>query len=369
MRCLYFFILGCLFSYSLIAQSDPEAAFANIVPNPGFEKYSATPIGWFYKGKHFTEVMKYWNSPTAASPDIFGPKVRVPSQWSQKGFGQQDPKEGKSMVGITAYGCEHGKPHCREYIQIQLSEPLVIGQNYYVEFYTSSLPRSLKINRLGAYFSEKEIKIPTDKPLDLVPQVFADRILEAAGSWTKVSGSFQAQSEAEYLILGNFSPDSTTQIRTPGNNQLNFAYYYLDDILVRKKKPIIEVPVKEDDLSRISLEEGKVIQLKNIFFDTDKAELLPRSNVELRKLLKLMRDNPNMVIEIAGHTDSMGEFNYNISLSLRRAMAVASFLNSNGISKDRTLYTGYGSTRPVAPNDTDQGRQQNRRVEFLIVKK
>jgi len=121
----------------------------NIIPNPSFEKYASTPIGWFYKGKHFTSVMKYWNAPTGASPDIFGPKVRVPAQWAEKGFGEQGAHSGVSMSGITAYGCENGKPHCREYIQIQLKEPLVPGQQYYAEFWVSHLPRSLRINNLG----------------------------------------------------------------------------------------------------------------------------------------------------------------------------------------------------------------------------
>ena len=137
-----FFLVILLFLTQCLtyAQSD-KGMQANIVPNPGFEKFSATPIGWFYKGRHFTEVMKYWSSPTAASPDVFGPRVRVPEQWSVKGFGQHRARGGESMVGITAYGCENGKPHCREYLQIQLAEPLVIGQNYYCLLYTSPSPR------------------------------------------------------------------------------------------------------------------------------------------------------------------------------------------------------------------------------------
>ncbi|HHH49463.1 MAG TPA: OmpA family protein [Saprospiraceae bacterium] len=368
MKYYYFSILLCFFSLNLLAQNLSEE-YPNIVPNPSFEKYSATPIGWFYKGKHFTEVMKYWNSPTTASPDVFGPKVRVPSQWAEKGFGKQSPKDGRSMAGVTVYGCENGKPHCREYIQIQLSEALVIDQDYYVEFWVSGLPRSLMIDKLGVYFSEKEIKIHTDDLLNFTPDILSKTILNTySGNWVKISGKFKATKEAEYLIVGNFYPDSLTRIKSSRSDHLNYAYYYLDDFLVRKEKPIVKVPVKKDDLSRIAIKEGSVIQLKNIFFDTDKAELLPRSNVELYKLLQLMRQHPNMIIEIAGHTDSVGEFNYNISLSQKRAMAVANFLNENGVSKNRTLFTGYGSTRPVAPNDTCQGRQQNRRVEFLVVK-
>ncbi|MEZ4983234.1 MAG: hypothetical protein R2769_16930, partial [Saprospiraceae bacterium] len=123
----------CLSGNLLLAQSSAEVQLENIVPNGGFEQYAATPIGWFYKGQHFTNVMKFWSSPTAASPDIFGPKVRVPAHWADKGFGKMKPHGGESMVGLTLYGCDDGKPHCREYIQIQLKEPLVPSQGYYFE--------------------------------------------------------------------------------------------------------------------------------------------------------------------------------------------------------------------------------------------
>ena len=170
-------------------------------------------------------------------------------------------------------------------------------------------------------------------------------------------------------MLGNFFVDSLTSTAHTGySNPLNYAYYYVDDVLLKKEEPILATPVKADDLTRITLKEGKVITLKNIFFDHDKADLLPRSYLELNKLLQLMRQNPALVIEIIGHTDSVGEFDYNLVLSQRRAKAVIDFLLENGIAFERVHYKGYGSSRPVASNDISEGRQLNRRVEMLIVK-
>ena len=77
MKNLHLIIL-CFFYVSASAQNFSEDEYQNIVPNPSFELYSGPPIGWFYKGDHYTEVMKYWSSPTVASPDVFGPRVRVP---------------------------------------------------------------------------------------------------------------------------------------------------------------------------------------------------------------------------------------------------------------------------------------------------
>jgi outer membrane protein OmpA-like peptidoglycan-associated protein len=353
-----------------VAQTDGDQDIYNIVPNPGFEQFSTSPIGWYYKGEHFTRVMKYWSAPTGASPDAFGPDVRVPYSWAEKGFGEQTPHSGEGMAGLTLYGCTGGKPHCREYIQVQMIEPLVPGQEYEVEIWVSHLPRSLMINNLGAFFSPQKISIKTDELLPLKPQVYASGILNAAPDrWIKVNGKFKATDASDHLIIGNFFPDEQTAIYTHREDCFRYAYYYIDDVSVKKVPPILPIPVDEDDLSRISLEEGKVVQLKNIYFEFDKWDLHPRSFVELRKLLKIMQDNPSMIIQINGHTDIKGSHNYNLYLSRKRAKAVATFLNEQGIARYRTLYKGYGSAKPIATNETDEGRQLNRRVEFVIVKK
>ena len=340
----------------------------NLVPNPSFERFSRVPIGWFYKGQHFTDVMKYWNAPTGASPDIFGPKVIIPKHWKEKGFGQQIAHSGASLVGITTYGCEEGKPHCREYLQIQLKEALVVGQKYHFEFWASSLPKSLRTNRLGAYFSTEEIQIMDDITIEVQPQVEANNVITASnGRWAKISATFIAKEEASYLIIGNFYTDAATKVLKARSDGFNYAYYYIDDVVLKKKVPILEVPIKADDLSKTPIEVGRVVTLKNIFFETDKYELLPRSFVELNKLLTLLRNNPNTIIEIRGHTDSRGNADYNQYLSRKRAKSVMLFLTREGIESFRLQYVGFGSELPAASNDTTQGRQENRRVEFKIL--
>lgn len=368
MKFFYRLIVFLLIPSALIGQHSPPVEMSNIVPNPSFERYSGIPLGWFYKGKHFSDVMKYWNAPTGASPDIFGPKVRIPKHWADKGFGKQPPRTGNSMVGLTIYGCEEGKPHCREYIQIHLKEPLVLGQNYYFEFWVNRLPRSLKVNNLGGLFSVKEMNAITDELIDADPQVKATQIINTPLSgWVRIHGRFQANEEFNYLTIGNFFTDDETAVATPTREPLSYAYYYIDDVLLKKEEPIIDVPIKEDDLTKISLEEGNIVTLKNIFFETDKFELLPRSYVELNKLLKLMRDNRNMIIEVRGHTDIRGKDSYNKYLSRKRAKSVVLFLIDNGISPARMQYEGFGSTLPIAENDTSNGMQLNRRVEFKIL--
>ena len=360
-----------LFFHFFIYGQNKEQEQPNIVPNPSFELFASTPIGWYYKGEHFTSVMKYWSSPTATSPDAYGPKVRVPETWAEKGFGKQRAHSGNSMVGLTLYGCINGKPHCREYVQIQLAEPTVANQDYVVEFWYNHLPRSLQINNLGACFTKKMYNSRTEEAINLIPQVQAEDILTATnGSWQKFSMRFKATEEFEYLILGNFLSDQTTLFKANKKaDDLNFAYYYIDDVLVKKIPPILPIPVKDDDLTKIKIEKGKVIQLKNIYFQSDNFELQPRSFVELQKLLFIMRENPSMTIEIRGHTDNEGSQEYNEKLSQDRAQSVANFLTYNGIDKKRVRVKGYGETQPLTENNNDEGKQINRRVEFAILSK
>jgi OmpA-OmpF porin, OOP family len=341
----------------------------NIVPNPGFERFANAPIGWSYKGSFFGEVVKYWFSATTASPDVYGSGVRVPRDWAEKGFGNQKPRSGKNMAGCTLFGCTNGKPHCREYIEIQLAEPLVIGQLYYVEFWVTHLERSLQINNLGAYFSVSEIKRTTDEVLVREAQVKATDVVAAPnGKWVKVSGYFAAKYEAEFILIGNFQEDEQTQSVVYRDDCYNYAYYYIDDVLVKKVPPFLPVPIKDDDLTRQTLTPGKTIALKNIYFEFDRDELMPRSYVELNKLLKIMQEHPKMAIEIVGHTDSMGDDDYNLDLSRRRAKSVVAFLTQHKIPAARLRASGQGEQHPIATNDTDEGRAQNRRVEITILK-
>ena len=129
------------------------------------------------------------------------------------------------------------------------------------------------------------------------------------------------------------------------------------------------IPIKDDDLTRVKLEVGKVVRLKDIFFDSDKADLLPRSYVELDKLVIILKENPKLEIEIIGHTDNVGDSNYNLTLSRRRAAMVMDYLTRNGIVNSRLRANGFGDKQPIKPNDSEETRQLNRRVEFRILKK
>lgn len=111
---------------------------------------------------------------------------------------------------------------------------------------------------------------------------------------------------------------------------------------------------------------GRNLTLKNIFFETNMATLLPQSIVELDVLLALLTENPKLVIEIQGHTDNTGNDAQNMLLSEARAKAVYNYLIDKNIDAGRLQFKGYGRNKPIASNATPEGRQQNRRTSFVV---
>lgn len=140
------------------------------------------------------------------------------------------------------------------------------------------------------------------------------------------------------------------------SNNINDAYIL--DI------PLIPIPTKEA-LAEVDLQP---VILKNVFFETGSAELLPQSRTELNKLKTLLDQNQQMSVQINGHTDNIGSEGDNLTLSEHRAKAVHDYLIAAGIAAERLSYKGFGEERPIATNDTEAGRQQNRRTEFVQIK-
>jgi outer membrane protein OmpA-like peptidoglycan-associated protein len=110
-----------------------------------------------------------------------------------------------------------------------------------------------------------------------------------------------------------------------------------------------------------------VIELGGVHFDFDKATLKPEAKTVLDQAAALLQKHERVVVEVAGHTDSVGSDEYNKGLSDRRANSVKDYLTAKGVKASRLSAHGYGESRPVASNDTDEGRAENRRVELIVL--
>jgi outer membrane protein OmpA-like peptidoglycan-associated protein len=124
---------------------------------------------------------------------------------------------------------------------------------------------------------------------------------------------------------------------------------------------------KTVDIGLKKIKAGSTVVLNNIFFDFDKATLRPESRAELNRLAALLKEYPDMRIELSSHTDNRGSEQYNIRLSQARAQAVFDYLVSSGIEPHRLIPKGYGESTPISSNETEEGRQRNRRTEFKIL--
>lgn len=132
----------------------------------------------------------------------------------------------------------------------------------------------------------------------------------------------------------------------------------------RSPEPVAEpAPMPEPEPAPVPTFEPVVLS-SDVNFAFDRSELRPEAQSVLNNVAASLRQNPNVRVNIEGHTDAVGSNEYNLGLSQRRADSVSSYLMSQGISGDRMRTIGYGEERPVATNETDQGRAMNRRVEI-----
>ncbi len=136
-----------------------------------------------------------------------------------------------------------------------------------------------------------------------------------------------------------------------------------DEVSILMSKTIKKATYEGKDIR-----EGESLVINNILFDQGRADLRPESHTELNKIVAFMRENPDVEIELSGHTSAEGDAGFNRSLSYKRVKNCKEYIVSNGITTDRILAVGYGPDRPAAPNNTEAGRVQNRRVEMRILK-
>lgn len=139
-----------------------------------------------------------------------------------------------------------------------------------------------------------------------------------------------------------------------------------DNIDVKEVKKYTEI---EKNLYLAPIEQGQIVRINNLFFESKKWDITESSYPELNRLAETMKQNPTVEIEIGGHTDDIGSDLDNLKLSEERAKKVSFYLYNKGVEFARMRSKGYGESKPLLPNDSEANRQQNRRVEFLIYKK
>lgn len=214
-------------------------AQVNLVPNPSFEDTLGCPttLASLYK-------TTYWTSPTWGSPDYFNTcntgNAGVPNNL----FGKQFAFGGNAYIGISIYDLSITSSY-REYIQVKLQQTLTSGNKYWVSFYVSLADSNdYAIKEIGAYFSDIEVNKSMDTTLSFIPQIqYNASVISDKINWTKISGSFIATGNENYLLIGNFNRKQTTTAIKVSNSNAAYSYYYMDNICVSNDSLICSQPV------------------------------------------------------------------------------------------------------------------------------
>lgn len=332
----------------------------NLVPNGDFEDIEKQACRTCDDQGDFEHMVFPWKAPVAkASPQVKTfDHVKV-----NKGLAFVEspvPHSGDIMVAFHPY----------QYLTVELETSLKPNRRYYAEFWLAlSLDAQAACNNIGLYFSNSPVKCkPYDgvnPPLNANPQVIETMVVNTGEgeTWHKVAGVFTASQELKYLTVGNFAPMAQTQIEgVNGDASPKGIYYYVDKVTV--------LPATEEVLTANAdtFSNGSTFRLENVTFETGSSNLMLGSYPELDDVANKMKLDFSANLQISGHTDNVGDETSNVELSTQRAKSIKAYLVAVGIDGERIYAKGYGSSRPIASNDTESGRAQNRRVEITIVK-
>lgn len=370
----------------------------NLLNNGDFEIYNECPTKYLSRKK----FLPFWFSPTLdGTPDYFNKCTRANANIPRNFAGVQNTISGVGYVGIIVVSFPSG--YRREYIATEFTSKLEKDKRYCIKMYISLADYSkYAISQISVYFSKKKPDMLTKKILPYHPQVsFQKEYFDNMEDWIFLCDTYIAEGGEKYLVIGNFEDKyplwpgaqkhvmydylKSKKMGMSGYKKsliAETAYYYIDNVSlveIEDQNECICHLNKSLDVDSIipsnavsayeNIKPGEIVVLQNVYFEFDKSELLTESYPELNKLVNYLHKNPEIHIEISGHTDNIGTVEYNQQLSEARAKAVVDYLTGKGIESNRLSYKGYGSSQPIADNSTEEGRAKNRRVELVVIEK
>lgn len=276
--------------------------------------------------------------------DLFSSEIDVNNQWGvpkNVGYPINTSEDQVSLFiaasGTTAYYANE-KKQGNQYVDSKI--------------YSFELPPQLQVTRGVNYVKGRVVDAITQKPIVATVELY-DLETDELSSRVK-SDSLTG----EYLITLTKGSEYALYVNKNG---------YLFDSRYFSFQEDDSVNPELADILLNKINRGESVNLNNIFFDFDKFVLREKSKTELKKIIAFLNAYPDIKIEIEGHTDNVGSAQYNLELSRNRALSVYEYLLENGIADNRVYYKGYGMEKPIATNDTEEGRQQNRRIAFKIL--
>lgn len=354
----------------------------NLVRNPGLEMRKEGVIG--FRG-------------VSGTPDVASKEDKV-IQYPPYYNPYRDDLATRSVDTIQ-FGdiclCQWFSYTTSELTQAELRKPLKKNREYVVSLYTiKASEMEPPIREITVHFSKK--RLPATREVyglkdhsltgESIPYLSltsaASPVIASQERWTKVIGLYKAKGGERYLTIGNFigankealeamNPEGAEEIK---KYKIKGTYYCYDNISVVPKS---EATLEEEKLVTSAVEIrtapvntsfaiGNTITLGDVNFTTGAHHILAVAFPTLDSLTAFLKKEPETIVHIHGHTDSVGSDADNLDLSLRRAQAVRDYLIQNGVAAERITFRGYGESLPKVSNDTEENRALNRRVEIEI---
>ncbi len=348
---LFFVIL--LFSVSCIAQAKTGK---NLIPNPSFEERKS-------KGSDIKAAIPWKGVGTVdyyTKPD------------------KRDISKFKGARTGTSYAGLRFQADYKEYMHIKLLETMEKGEVYHFKMYIRVLEAenvTVTVKQLGAFFSAEEFRIGMEFNEEGLVDTTYNKGIAGTLNWILIQGDYTASGNEKYMIIGNFRTKMKDDFVKKNKWSLfafQEAYYYIDDLSLSKKNPEDDSPQFDNEGAEVNwlphaFHAGKTFEIKNLFFEKGTSILTSTSNKALDELAKALMDNPSVAIQLNGHMDKFGDEIAEKQISKERAKAVYDYLKAKGVT-NQMIFKGMGSTQPIAPNDSEEYKAKNRRVEVSILK-
>jgi flagellar motor protein MotB len=320
----FLLLLALLVWGTTFAQDEEEEetdTSTNLVTNGDFENTATKTLKNLGQ---LEDLCEGWSTATKAPADVFAAgiksvKVSVPENM----FGKQGAHSGDCYAGFRAYSKDN--KYDRSYLTIQLDQKLTKNQQYCFKFDISLADLSkYAVNHIGVYISDRKMEQPNTGSIGKTPQILhqSNKVMMVTEAWETICGTFTATGVEEYIIIGSFATDSELTIekvkksRDVTGSQIFHAYYYIDDVEVKAIDAASQCKCSaadevEADLiySKSSVLDDKapisaIIADTDVFYAFLKSDVNPIAERDLVRLIKILKDNPNVKLEVIGHCDN-----------------------------------------------------------------
>jgi hypothetical protein len=334
---IYVMVMGTSWSSYVYAQ--------NLVKNGDFEEGAKCQTTYTKPS-----IPKPWQ--TTGTPDLYLDSCEIISP-SNNLTGACELLSGKAFVGLVMDLPSKKNGYWIERIQTSLTQPLEKDSLYQLSMFISLGPNSPSSIKQMSVRLASEIHAHYTPPKEIKVLDIPEPLL--SGKWIHIVDTIMAIGGERLLAIANYlEPDNFIKLRKPKGNEIR-CYIYLDSISLTPLFKPEHAPTVSD-----------TITLAGVNFNTNDATLLPAAYPVLDKILLSLLKSKDYSLTIIGHTDSIGSYESNITLSLNRAESVKAYFTVNGIDANIISVEGSGPSKPIAPNSTETGRAINRRVEIII---